>query len=285
MPSSGFAWDESLYAGSAPYYAIGRLPYPLAMADAIAAELKLDGHGWLLDVGCGPGNVALLLASLFESVVGVDADPAMINEARRQAKARGINNAEWHVLRAEELPAGLPTFRVATFAQSFHWMNRSRVVPIVSELLEAGGAWVHVGATTHRGVEEENPPTPAPPRAEIDDLVRHYLGPTRRAGRGTLPEGTAKDEEAIMFAAGYAEPDRVRVPWGEVFTRSEDEIVASVYSLSSAAPHLFGDRLADFEKDLRALLRRASPTGVFYERARDIELVIWRKSARTGGST
>jgi len=277
MSPEAFDWDESLYAGSAEFYATGRLPYPRAMADQLAAELRLDGHGRLLDVGCGPGSVALLLAPLFESVVGVDADEDMIAEARRQADLREVRNAVWHVLRAEQLPAGLGSFRAATFAQSFHWMDRSRVVEIVSAMLEPGGAWVHVNATTHRGVEEPSPPQPAPPRAQIHDLVRSYLGPVRRAGRGSLPEGTATDEEAIMLTAGYTEPTRIEVPRGEVFARSTDEIVASVYSLSSAAPHLFAERRAEFEADLREILHRASPSGVFRERARDIELVIWRR--------
>ena len=65
----------------------------------------------------------------------------------------------------------------------------------------------------------------------------------------------------------------------EIFTRSTNEIVASVYSLSYAAPHLFADQSESFEADLRDLLAAASPTGVFRERARDIELVIWRKPA------
>ena len=276
---AGFEWDASLYAGSARFYAVGRLPYPQAMADAIASELGLDGRGRLLDVGCGPGNVALLLSSLFEAVVGVDPDRGMIEEAERQADRRGVANAEWHVVRAEDLPAGLGRFRAATFAQSFHWMDRQRVVEIVSDMLAPDGAWVHVGATTHRGVEEESPPQLAPPRAEIDELIRRYLGPTRRAGRGSLPDGTAAGEEEIVSAAGFADPIRVQVPRGEIFTRSTNEIVASVYSLSYAAPHLFADQSESFEADLRDLLAAASPTGVFRERARDIELVIWRKPA------
>jgi hypothetical protein len=48
-----------------------------------------------------------------------------------------------------------------------------------------------------------------------------------------------------------------------------------VFSLSSAAPHLFGDRLGDFERDLRGLLRSVSPAGRFAEKAREIELSIW----------
>jgi hypothetical protein len=59
--------------------------------------------------------------------------------------------------------------------------------------------------------------------------------------------------------------------------RTEDEIVASVFSLSSAAPHLFADRLDEFEEELRRLLRQASPGGTFAEKARYIELVIWTR--------
>jgi hypothetical protein len=52
--------------------------------------------------------------------------------------------------------------------------------------------------------------------------------------------------------------------------------VAATFSLSSAAPHLFGARLPAFEADLRRLLRRTSPVGRFAERTRDIALDIWR---------
>jgi hypothetical protein len=38
---------------------------------------------------------------------------------------------------------------------------------------------------------------------------------------------------------------------GTVVVRSADDVVASVFSLSSAAPHLLGDRAHDFETALR----------------------------------
>jgi SAM-dependent methyltransferase len=277
----GWEWDETLYQGSARYYADGRLPYPQAMADALQSALALDGHGRLLDVGCGPGPVALLLAPLFEHVVGIDADAGMIEEATRTADRRGVRNAQWSRMRAEDLPAGLGAFRVATVAQSFHWMQRRRVARAVADMLApVGGAWVHVHATTHRGDEPDDPlSAPAPPRDEIRQLVHRYLGPVRRAGQSLLPAGTPSDEEDVMVAEGYTACGRVVVPRHELFDRSEDEIVASVYSLSWAAPHLFGRRLPEFETELRRTLRATSPEGRFCERARDIELVIWRRPA------
>jgi hypothetical protein len=40
---------------------------------------------------------------------------------------------------------------------------------------------------------------------------------------------------------------------------------------------LFGERLGEFEAELRELLRRTSPEGRFCERAREIELVLWTR--------
>ncbi|MDG4786198.1 class I SAM-dependent methyltransferase [Micromonospora sp. WMMD1102] len=272
-----FRWDETLYAGSADHYAVGRMPYPAEVADTLAAELRLDGRGRLLDVGCGPGSLTLLLAPLFEAVVGLDADRDMLRRAGQAARETGVGNVRWQRLRAEELPAGLGTFRVVTFAQSFHWLDRPRVARAVRPMLGGGGVWVHVGATTHRGVDGVDPlPFPRPPHDGIAALVARYLGPVRRAGRGTLPSGTAGGEEEVMWAAGYHGPHRLTVGGGMVRERTEDEVVAGVFSLSSSAPHLFADRLPEFEGELRRVLRTASPGGRFAERTREIELVLWR---------
>ena len=87
MPE-GWEWDETLYAGSAQYYERGRLPYPADLADRLASALGLDGSGRLLDVGCGPGIIALRLAHVFDDVVGVDADRQMLAQATQRASER-----------------------------------------------------------------------------------------------------------------------------------------------------------------------------------------------------
>ena len=52
-----WAWDETVFRGTALYYRTGRYPYAPGLADALARHLDLDGRGRLLDVGCGPGSV------------------------------------------------------------------------------------------------------------------------------------------------------------------------------------------------------------------------------------
>lgn len=76
--SGGWEWDPSLYEGSAPYYTRGCLPYPEEIALVLHRELAFDGSGRLLDVGCGPGSLTLVLSGLFDEVAGIDADAGMI---------------------------------------------------------------------------------------------------------------------------------------------------------------------------------------------------------------
>ena len=271
-----WSWDPSLYAGSAEHYAVGRAPYPTALADALQEALGLDGRGRLLDVGCGPGSLTLLLAPLFAEVVGVDADPDMLVVARRLAAAAGITTTTWRHLRAEDLPADLPPVDVVTLAQSFHWMDQPRVAAVLRRLLVPGGTLVHVSATTHAGVPAERPlPHPEPPRAEIERLVTRYLGEERRAGQGLRPPGSGGAEDDVYRAAGFAGPELLIVP-GPVVERTAEQVVSSVLSLSSAAPHLFGDRLGAFEADLQQLLRRAAPDGRFAEQLAPTTLHLWR---------
>lgn len=272
----GWTWDPSLYSGSATYYATGRVAYPPEVTDALVAALELDGSGRLLDVGCGPGSLTLLLAPHFEEAIGVDADADMLAEAARLAEQQQVRNVVWRHLRAEDLPADLHPVGVVTFAQSFHWMDRPRVASAVRHLVVPGGAVVHVHATTHQGIDTGTElPHPRPPRKAIGELVQRYLGSQRRAGQGVLPAETPSGEDEVYRAAGFTGPQRLEVPDREV-ERTADQIAASIYSLSTSAPHLFGDHLDEFDGELRQLLAEASADGVFSEQMRSIALDIWR---------
>lgn len=269
-----WVWDPSLYRGSASYYLEGRLPYAPGLADAFARELGLDGRGRLIDIGCGPGIVALELSAAFEEVVGLDADPDMIAEAAREARRRGIENGRWLTMRAEDLPGQLGAFRVATLAQSFHWMDREPVAQAIHGMLEPAGALVHVNAFTRHGIEASSSTYPEPPWEAISALVRRYLGSETLAGQGRRDAVFA--DEDVIFRRSFRGPDVVKVPDGRVLVRTADQAVAAVFSVSSSAPHLFGDRLARFESDLRRVLKEASAAGRFAQQTGDTELRIWR---------
>ncbi|MDA8291792.1 MAG: hypothetical protein M0Z33_08960 [Actinomycetota bacterium] len=71
--SPGWTWDPTLYAGAAHCYTTGRVAYPVEVADMLVAVLDLNRTGRLLDVGCGPGSLTLLLAPHFAEAIGIDA--------------------------------------------------------------------------------------------------------------------------------------------------------------------------------------------------------------------
>lgn len=81
--------------------------------------------------------------------------------------------------------------------------------------------------------------------------------------------------------AGFRPAQTVTVPDQRIIERTADDIVAQVFSSSATAPHLFGDRRPDFEKDLRKILARASPAGRFSVRLPDNILRIWRRPGST----
>lgn len=271
-----WSWDASLFEGSAGYYRRGRIPYAQGLADSLASAVGLDGHGRLLDVGCGPGIIALRLAHLFDDVVGLDPDVGMLEQARRAAAEQRATNVSWILQRAEDLPPGMGTFRVITLAQSFHWMDRPKVAGIARAMIEPKGAVVQIDPGRDGMAADRAPgPHPAVPFKAIDDLRKSYLGPDRRAGQGfrnTSPSG----EDVIFQAAGFLPELRVPVADSRVLDRTVDDMVAWVFSASSTAPHLFGSELEQFEADLRSVLGQASPSGHFSVPLSDTTLRIHR---------
>lgn len=273
----GWEWDSTLFEGSAAYYPRGRLPYAPYLAEVLVEALRLDGRGRLLDVGCGPGTLALGLAHLFREVVGVDADDEMIAEAKRRAAEAGVaDTSRWIHTRAEDLPADLGTFTVATFGNSFHWMDRDAVAAAVRSVLEPGGVLVHISDLKTETRSVAGLPHPAVPYPAITDLVRRYLGPVQRAGQGVILHGTPSGEAAVLTRAGFTAPARYVVPGQQPLVRAIEDVVAWTFSMSSSAPHLFGEHRDAFEADLSRLLRDASPAGLFSERLPSTEVFVWR---------
>jgi SAM-dependent methyltransferase len=270
------SYDPTIYAGAAAHYRPGRPPYSPELEAMLAQELGLEGRGRLLDGGCGPGTLTVRLAHLFEDVVGLDPDPAMLAEGRRTAEEQSVANIRWVQARAEDLPAAAPgPYRLVTFGQSFHWTDEARVAEAVYDLLEPGGALALIVHTVEDRPVPQSPGSPPIPHAEITTLVEKYLGPTKRAGQGAAPVRTHRFED-ILVRTRFGEPRSIFAPGIPDLLRDSESVLSGYFSFSWSAPHLFGDRVDEFAGEMRELLRSRSPDGVFWDWPGDTEIVLAR---------
>jgi SAM-dependent methyltransferase len=271
------SYDPTIYQGAAAYYRHGRPAYSPQLEAALTEELGLNGTGRLLDGGCGPGILTVRFVHLFGEAVGLDPDPAMLAEGRRLAEERGITNIRWVQARAEDLPAAAPgPYRLMTFGQSFHWTDEARVAEVVYDMLEPGGA---LALIVHTVEGRPLPPSPGPPpipHAEIKALVEKYLGSARRAGQGIAPVRTHRFED-VLVRTRFGAPRSIFTPGIPNLLRDSESVLSGYFSMSSSAPHLFGDRVEDFAAEVRELLTLRSPEGIFWDWPGDTEVVLARK--------
>lgn len=272
-------YDPTFYLGSAEHYLRGRPPYSRELLNVLTRELHLDGSGQLLDVGCGPGVLAVELAPAFDTVIGLDPDLAMLDHARRHAADNNVSNARWINARADEIgDLGLEPMRAVSFGQSFHWTDRETVADCVYELLEPGGAIVLVAPDIDVGTAQANPADPPIPDSEVQDIIRRYLGPERLAGKSRREPNADRYEDALARTR-FGRPRVLHAPGRPDITRDIDGVISGYLSMSYAAPHLFGDRLDSFVSELRDLLERDTDTGRYSDWPGDTAVLIAIKPA------
>ncbi|MGK5694467.1 class I SAM-dependent methyltransferase [Streptomyces sp. URMC 128] len=103
--------------------------------------------GSALDVGCGSGDLARLLAGRAERVHGVDADPAII------ARARELTPTAVPVTyTVADAPAGLPAgpYDVITCVAVVHHLPFAQALQAFRDRLAPGGTLVIVGVSRER---------------------------------------------------------------------------------------------------------------------------------------
>lgn len=276
------AYDPTLYAGAAAHYLRGRPPYSAELAASLAAELGLDGSGRLLDVGCGPGPIAVELSPLFEEVVALDPDAEMLQEARRFAARRGATNLRFVQALASEIPGlDLGTFRVVSFAQSIHWTDREHSAETAYDLLSAGGAIVLIAHSVHDRPVPPPPPDTVPiPHDALREVIRRHLGPRSRAGQGFTPPPHSDLFQDVLARTRFGDAQTLHCRGRADLVQDADHVLSNLHSASFAAPHLFGDGLDAFQRDVRQVLHEHAANDRFWDWPGDTEVVIGRKPKR-----
>ncbi|MGE5202799.1 MAG: class I SAM-dependent methyltransferase [Acidobacteriota bacterium] len=110
-------WFETL--GDYKY----RPPYLPQFFGDVARAIPLSGSEALLDLGCGPGDVAFGFAPYVGNLTGVDAELPLLEAARERARELGVDIRLVHS-RVQEAPEDLGRFHLITIGQA-HWFMHS----------------------------------------------------------------------------------------------------------------------------------------------------------------
>lgn len=251
MADSPAAWP---FADAAPYYDACRPPYAPDALTFVADAFGIGPGVRVLDLGCGPGTLAIPLSRLGARVVAADPDAAMLAEGRRLAREGGAGDVQWLCGRAEDVVADAGTFRLATFGQSLHWMDRDLVLERLGSAIEADGGLA---------IFDETPGAPRESWARTAaQVVSRYVG---RPPRHPMKHAEAAHEPSLLRSRHFAtfEAHGFTV----AFDRSPASILGCIYSGVHTTRPAFGDRRDRFEAELLQALSALNPAGVFRERA------------------
>jgi SAM-dependent methyltransferase len=245
------------------YYA--RPAYAPALYDFLLAQVA--GRGRALDLGCGPGKVAMVLADHFAEVVALDPSAPMV-AAGKASEAGGRSNVVWINERAETY-TDVAGFDLVTAGTSIHWPDPAALFPKLA------------GWTETLAVLTDSPlfPEPAPPCGEAAwvAFLTRWLARMGRPAPARLPENGAEapPHELWMDVAG-----RKLFRYG--VRQSVDDFIVSQHSRVSWSRSSMGDaKAAEFDRDLDALMRPFARDGFL-----ELDLVselVWgapRKTAR-----
>ena len=257
--------QERRFQDTVTAYQQYRLDYPPRLIARLIALADLSPGDSVLDLGCGPGNLALAFARAGMAVTAIDPEPEMLAAAKTLARDQGLA-IQFGLRGSSDLKQTDGPFRLGVIGRAFHWMDRAATLAMLDRIIEPGGG-VALFHDAHPPVEENA-------WFRILGRVREKYGRAQMAhlkGRG---EGGHRRYEPYLFASAFTRLDGLSVTIRVPIT--EDYIVGRAFSTSVCSRQALGARAEAFEAGLRAALREASPDGNFMEIAEMVALLARR---------
>jgi SAM-dependent methyltransferase len=219
----------------------------------VAQICGLEAAHRVLDLGCGPGQLALAFAPLAGQVVGVDPEPEMLRIAREEVARAGLP-IEFRAGSSRDLGPELGAFRLAVIGRAFHWMDREETLRRLDAIIEPAGAVVLFG--------DDHPPLPENRwRDAFNQLIEHYAeGDSERTARrapGWLQHESVLLNSPFHNLEGISIIERRQTPLGRFVDRA--------LSLSIVSHGLIGARADDLAREVSELMAPFARDGLVAE--------------------
>jgi len=263
MSEPANTFNPRRFRSTVPFYARYRLPYPDSLIERVAAHVGLQPGDAVMDLGCGPGLLAVPFARLGMRVTAVDPEPDMVKACRDAATEAGVA-VDVRLGSSFALPEG--PFRLVTMGRSFHWMDREATLSALDGIVTRDGALAFFDDDHPRTAENAW-------RRALRAVGEDY-------GRNTSPNVALQLREdyrsthSLLLDSGFPRLSGLSAIVRRGLTA--DDVVGLGFSLSTTSPERLGERAPAFEADLRAALAALSPDGRFTEIAELAALVAQR---------
>jgi SAM-dependent methyltransferase len=222
-----------------------REPYPAEFFASVAKTLGLTRQTRMLDVGCGPGNLAIGFAPLVGPCRAIDLEPEMLRMARMAAAELGIG-IEFEQMAIEELAASDGAFDFVTIGRALHWLAHEATLAVFERAMAEGGRIAVCVSTS------------------MDAPWEHKYKEIRRAWSSDPNESRYRPDLDQWFAVSrFRRLDEISIVVERRVT--VDELVGRALSFSITSPAVLGERRPEFERELRTALDEFATQGSIEE--------------------
>jgi len=224
-------------------YVAHRLRYPDALIAGVARLCRIDSASPILDLGTGPGFLAIAFSAYSDDVLGLDPSAEMLAEARRSPGSERVRFEEGSSLTLDRLRPGLA---LVTMGRSFHWMDRQATLGVLDRLVEPTGA---IALFDVKRADRRNAPAW---REAYETTIRTWerrLGPDPE--RSAIK--AAPSHPQVLAGSPFSVVVQVSVAMEGRFTPSE--LVGRARSQSGTSPARLGDHSEAFSAELSAALQ------------------------------
>lgn len=216
---------------------------------SLVEGLGLPPGSRLLDLGCGPGLLSFDLAAKGYRGAGLDAAPAMIKLAKRDAAARGASGLwQYQLADVENLPFRDGSFHGAICAGVIDYLPTDHsLLREVHRVLKPGGVFI-LGVTNEHGYTVS--------LSSIADLVKRSPRLTRLAsGIRHLAVGGRHGVMSFNFAPRKHRPSAIRDALGSHGFRLEKDEYLQFTLLPAPFCTIFSKLLSHADAKLNSLNR------------------------------
>jgi SAM-dependent methyltransferase len=222
------------------YYSSGRPTYPKLLAQRVSDLIGLADQN-VLDLGTGPGFLAIDFAPFANTVTAIDPSPEMLAAAANNAERARVH-IKFLQGSSYELGPHLGRFKLVTIGRAFHWMNRQSTLESLSRLIPFGGAVALFG--------ERYPNVPANAwHSAFQTIVDGYS--TEDPARPLIRESVAN--EAVLLESPFDQLERIAVI--EQRRTPVERLVDRALSFAATWHGRPGSREDDLAGDIRHAMR------------------------------